>query len=119
MVSKLVNLTPHPIVFRPDDVTEYTISPDGRVARVSMEIYPITTLVTGPSEVRVPLVITIHGEVEGLPKPEPGTFFIVSRMVFDAMRGKNRDDLIVPDTGSESAVRDSKGQIVAVRRFTI
>lgn len=53
------------------------------------------------------------GDVEGLPEPKSGVFFLVSGMVFAAT---SRVDVVAPDTG-KSAIRNEAGQIVAVTRL--
>lgn len=59
----------------------------------------------------VPVNRTVLGEVEGLPEPEEGTLYIVSRVVAEAASG--RDDLIIPD----DTIRDEAGRIVGCRAF--
>jgi hypothetical protein len=49
-----------------------------------------------------------------LPDKRLGTILIVSYMV--AEKGR-RDDLYVPDTGPDSVVRDSAGNILGVKRL--
>jgi len=103
----LVNCTPHPITVQFPDNSFLTFEPSGIVPRVltsEKEAEPVNG---------IPCAIQTQGEVFGLPRPEPGTFFIVSRLVFDA---SDRADLLVPDTG-KGAVRDENGHIVAVTRF--
>jgi|GEM_PF-5626123 len=57
-----------------------------------------------------------YKEVVGLPEPEPNTWYIVSLVVF---QNSDRTDLICPDSGPDSEIRDENGQIVAVKRFMI
>lgn len=108
----VVNLTPHPIVLR-GPLGDQMILPDGDVARVSEERRVIEEdcwlglFVGRLTEVRV-------GAIEGLPDPEPGTVYVVSRAVAEAARG--RPDVLAPDTGG-SAIRDDSGRIVAVTGF--
>lgn len=111
----LINLTPH-------DIAIYSVNRDiiaqiprtGQVARVK-------TVATenGEFEINrhlVPVVSNRFGEVEDLPDPRKGVMYIVSLPVVQAV--KNRPDVIAPDTGPESAVRNGKGEIIGVRRFT-
>ena len=51
----------------------------------------------------------MFGAVEGLPDPEEGVVWIVSRVVAEA--AKERDDLLVTD----DAVRDDQGRIIGCR----
>lgn len=108
--TALVNLTPHEIVVRPEDGIELRIPPSGVVARVTVTTEPVGTFAG------VPVVKTRYGEVEDLPAPRGGVQYIVSSLVRNAATG--RTDLVSPDTGPESAIRDDMGRIVAVRRFT-
>ena len=59
-----------------------------------------------------------YGAVTGLPNPVDGLTFIVSGMVRDAISvlpaHMRRPDVCAPDTGPD-AIRNDKGQIVAVR----
>lgn len=118
--ARLVNLTPHPIVVRAEGQTDIVFPSEG-VARckVSTEIafaLGVSEIETG---VAIPVARNVFGVVEGLPDPQPETFFIVSFPVLQAMVGK-RTDLIGPDTSPNGgAIRDEKGQIVAVTRFQI
>ena len=107
-----VNLTPHDIVvYRDDDRTE-TIPASGQVARVQ-------TIQEQVDELNfIPVVRTKFGEVEGLPEPRRDTVYIVSSLVLQALRG-SRKDIVAPDTGPESAVRDENGRIIGIRRFQI
>lgn len=109
----IVNLTPHRVVVIFDDslgrpcVREFP--PSGQIARVAVSTVP-DGMVEG-----VPVVRTVFGQVENLPKPQDGVFFIVSSIVAQAVRG--REDVLAPDTGPESAIRDEDGRITAVRRL--
>ena len=113
---RLINLTPHELtlVGEKEEIVG-RIAPTGQVARVK-------TLVTEMGQVvvdghTVPIVATIYGEVENLPDPQDGTMYIVSILVIQALGGQ-RSDVVAPDTGPQSVVRDAQGQIKGVRRFT-
>lgn len=108
--TALVNLTPHEIVVRREDGSELRVPPSGVVARVTATAEPVGTLAG------VPVVSTRYGEIEDLPAPRAGVQYIVSSLV--RMAAPGRADLVSPDTGPESAIRDDDGRIVAVRRFT-
>ena len=60
----------------------------------------------------IPTITVQRGDVEGLPTPVDGTFFIVSGLVFSAT---DRIDVIAPDTGP-TCIREN-GHITAVTRF--
>jgi len=105
----LINLTPHDIVIRTAD-GDRTI-PSAGVARCS------TTSEQCGEVDGIAIFRNVFGEVTGLPSPTPGTFFIVSFPVLQAMAGK-RADLVGPDTSPNGgAVRNESGQIVAVTRL--
>ena len=106
---KIINCTPHEIVVISNEVTaKYSTSET--VARIST-----TQKVVGNIN-RIEIVETVQGQVEGLPEMEEGKMYIVSGMVLSALKG-SRADVIAPDTGS-TAIRNEKGQIIAVTRFT-
>lgn len=75
---------------------------------------------TGGAAVSVPIVRhRCEVDPESLPFPEDGVVFVVGRGVLEALaeRGVRRLDLVAPDTDRDSAVRDSRGRVVGVRRF--
>lgn len=100
-----VNLTPHALWVKKEDDT-VVIPPSGQVARVGV----VTE--TLPSVGRFSISKQVFGEVEGLPEPTEGTYFIVSALVGGQVKG--RCDVFGPDTG-QSAIRNDKGHIIAVR----
>lgn len=106
----LVNLTPHPIIIRPEGGDEMIIPPSGVVARVA------TTACVVAEIGGIPIVATRYGAVEGLPEPAPETLYITSSLVAQAAASEGRVDVVAPDTGP-TAVRDEEGRIVAVRRL--
>jgi hypothetical protein len=110
MELKWVNLTPHPIrLIKPDGSVE-EVPPSGQVARVG-EMRKKIGEIGG-----LPVFVVEYGEIEGLPSPRPGTIYLVSRPVLDALRsrGVRRSDLFAPDTGA-GAVRNEKGEVVGVK----
>ena len=105
-MTKLVNLTPHEIVLVRGDA-RIVIPPSGVVARVATARRVVATLeVDG---VEIPVNRVEFGQVENLPEPSEGTFYLVSSLVAQALPG--REDLLVPD----DTVRDERGQIVGAR----
>ena len=101
---KLVNLTPHEITFVTESGNNLVVAPSGEIARVTTSTKEITRLSNG-----IPVTETLYGEVEGLPKPEPDTLYIVSSLV--AQRCKERRDVFIPN----ESVRDDKGRIIGCR----
>lgn len=104
-----VNLTPHAIVVRIDGQPDRTFAPSGKVARLAEES-TVCENIDG-----IPRVMTKYTGVVNLPSPVVGTTYIVSGFV--AQQCPTRDDVVAPDTGPASVVRDEAGKIVAVRRF--
>ena len=61
---------------------------------------------------------TTYGRVEGLPDPEPDTYFIVSALVGARPEVAGRRDVLMPGTGPKDLpVRDGEGQIYAITRL--
>lgn len=86
---ELVNLTPHVLnIHTGTDLI--VLEPSGRVARVRMDDEEIGE-VDG-----IPVMKAVFGEVRGLPDPEPGVAYVVSRMVLSALQGQGRDDVFAP-----------------------
>lgn len=99
---KIVNLTPHTIVF--NDGRSFPAS--GIVARVQ----------AGFSAIENDVCTQTFGEVQDLPEPQEGVQYIVSAMVLSALAGK-RQDVVAPATGHPLCVRNDKGHIVSVPCF--
>lgn len=113
---KLVNLTPHDIVFydRDDSILGGTLKlgakpvkivpPSGTVCRVSS-----TEGVTCMSVHGVPVCEKRFSYISGLPEPEAGTLFIVSAIVaIYAAQYLRRADLVTVN----ELVRNSKGAVM-------
>lgn len=109
---RIINLTPHAIGLATEDGV-VTIPASGTVARVAVSVSPAGEIETDYG--RVPLVRLTYGDPVGLPDPQDGVVYIVSKVVADAL--PDRPDLVYPDTSPESAIRNDAGQIVAVRRL--
>ena len=103
----MINLTPHPITLRADDGAETTIQPSGTVARVTMHEFAAGEMLG------LPVIQRDAGDVTGL--PTDGTPCIVSSMVLAALPA-GTPGVYAPDTGP-TAIRDERGQIVAVTRL--
>lgn len=113
---KLVNLTPHDIVFydRADSLLGGTlrlgakpvkiVPPSGTVCRVSS-----TEGVTGMAVHGVPVCEKRFSYISGLPEPEAGTLFVVSAIVaIYAMQYSHRTDLVTVN----ELVRNHKGAVL-------
>ena len=100
------NLTPHDVrVVNDRNVLIWLYEKSDKPARCSVE-----RIRTGMINY-IPLNQLSFGEVQNLPKPKRGTFFIVSHMVAEAAK---RDDLLVPD----DLVRDETGAVIGCRGFS-
>lgn len=103
----LVNLTPHVLNVQlsegATDISEWLkLEPSGQVARVASESKQVGT-VSGVS-----IYETKFGEVEGLPEPKEGVYFVVSRLVLQA---SGRKDLLSPG----ELVRNEAGQPIGCK----
>jgi len=107
---KLINLTPHAINLMPNgtDGPTVTIPPSGTVARCATHRVQVDAVTV--DSVAIPVNRTQFGDVDGLPDPAPDTFYIVSALVAQAVKGQRDDVLIVDD-----AVRDDQGRIIGAR----
>jgi hypothetical protein len=96
-----VNLTPHSIT-----VAGRTYQSRGfaRVGEVASEQTQFAGL---------PVVVVKAGEVTGLPAPQPGVLFIVSRLTAQGLVGSGRHDIFFP----HGEIRDSDGRIVGVHQL--
>src|ERR1700735_1506329 len=111
----VINMTPHPIVFRDADGTPIgePLPPSGRIARVTETEVDNFRIWISDEEVRVRG--KVYEEVEGLPAtPLTGTYFVVSLVTALAAQAAGRDvsDLYVPgeqtrkEDGSVNGCRD-------------
>ena len=104
--TKFINLTPHDIKL--NDSTIYPAT--GKIARVENTF---SNFCCGISKV-------FYGEIENLPEPEDGVYYIVSAMVLAANnsqpRCRRRGDLVAPATGHPNCKREN-GFIVSVPGF--
>lgn len=103
---KIINCTPHPISIMLNSKVE-TYEASGIIPRVE------TTKVFSKTINGIEFFKREKGNVAGLPEVEEGVYYIVSGMVFDMC---DREDIIAPNT-DETAIRDSKGRIIAVTSF--
>lgn len=98
----IINLTPHEITIISEG-GNITIPPSGTVARCA-----VTRRQVGSVD-GIPVNRTVFGAVEGLPEPQPNTYYIVSAIVAQAR--PDRGDLLITD----DAVRDAQGRIIGCR----
>jgi len=106
----IMNLTPHEINIYVGETLALKVPPSGIVARCAVERKQTERLKLF-GWVEVPVNETVLGTVEGLPSPEEGVYYVVSRVVAEAAR--DRDDLLIPD----DTVRDPQGRVIGCRAF--
>ena len=105
-MTRIKNLTPHPVVIFLEDGSTITIHPEGTVPRVRE-----TARQVGFVEVKgkhVPLYEKKMEGTEGLPLAEPKTLYIVPLAIAMEVRSP---DLVVP----HDFVRDDQGRIIGCR----
>ncbi|MCL6577663.1 hypothetical protein [Kyrpidia sp.] len=112
----LVNLTPHDIVVFSGNGEKVVIPKSGQTVRITSVAVPASYVLVGTTE--IPLVETRFGDIEGLPDPKSDVLYVVSALAAQAAAAQGRTDVVAPDTGPESAVRDENGNIIGVRRLT-
>ena len=117
--KNFVNLTQHTITLISECGEHIEIEPSGTVARVETKQYKLGTVRIESR--RFKISDRKFGDVSGFPDfnsqariyaPHEVPVYLVSAIVFSAC--PHRIDIACPDTG-ESAVRNEKGHIVAVR----
>lgn len=103
-----VNLTPHDITIIDEDGNAWVIPKSGVVARCET-----TTVVVGRRG-GIPITKTVFGDVVDMPAKRSGVYFIVSRIVAEALRN-HRFDVYVPN----ESVRDESGAIIGCRSLAM
>jgi hypothetical protein len=112
-VTKLVNLTPHPINIYADGKV-ITIPPSGAVARVQEVIEDAGSLEVDGA--RIPLRTKRLGDqVENLPPPQEGIIYIASLLAAQAAWAAGRSDVVAPGDPE----RDSEGRIAGARSLYV
>lgn len=115
---KLINLTQHVIrlVLGPSDDNVLVLPGTKETGREEARVAEVVVRMTRSAE-GVAIDEFKLGRVQGLPDPEPGTVYIVSGMVVNALvlQGIQRPDVVSPATGRDAIRRD--GQVWAVRGF--
>lgn len=111
---KYVNMTPHSILVRKKDGSEFRIEPSGKVFRLE-EVDEVVGSVDGVE------VVERKFSVSSIPEEfnDPEAVVIVSLPALMALKtvGLKHEALIVaPDTGS-GAIRDGEGRIIGTTRF--
>ena len=102
----IINLTPHDVNIYIDEETMVILTKSESPARCTT-----SNVYMGEFD-GIPIYHVVYEDIVNLPEPELGTVYVVSGIV--AQAAKNRNDVFSPDTGT-SAIRNSNGQVVAVR----
>lgn len=93
---ELVNLTPHTInIYINDGIEVATIPPSGVVARCKQESEFVGRFFAKGAACGITVTREKFGAVENLPAYEDGKFYIVSKLVAQAIAG-TRSDILVP-----------------------
>jgi hypothetical protein len=100
-MCKFVNLTPHEV-----NINGVSFPPSGQIARAA-EKRKLSHYVSD----NIPVNRVLLGDISGVPAPQEGTYYIVSRIVAEAMRFRN--DLLVPD----DLIRDNSGRVIGAKAF--
>ncbi len=110
----LINCTPHAIRVVRENGEVLEIPPSGISIRVDTA-QEVVGEIDG-----IPVVKTVFKSVQ-LPDPQENTVYIVSTVVLQAVKelGIYKGDLVAPDTGPGSVIRDANGQVVGIRRFQV
>lgn len=122
-MANIINLTPHTITLYADKdcmevvkgtykslvlkegATPIAVYPSQGVARATSNRELIYTIDN------IPVYTTTYGEPEGLPEPRSNTYYLVSALTAQAVKG--RHDILIVD----GAVRDGEGRIVGCTAF--
>jgi len=102
-MSKLVNLTPHPLIFMDKDRNVLFEIPSSGIARASQK-ETLTGELNG-----LPVYKMEYGKVENLPAPKEDTIYVVSLLTAQAC--PERQDVFVV----AHPVRDEKGRIIGAQ----
>lgn len=99
---EILNYTPHQvnIILSTGEIQSFQSVGNARCKQESKIVSTIAN---------IPVSQTTFGEVEGLPKEQEGIYYIVSRLIIQAL--PSRKDLLVPN----DIVRDNKGQIIGCK----
>lgn len=112
---KIVNLNKHVIIVAIKNEKhnqELVYQPSGMVASVSVKQSVVKEVNS------ISCVQNQYGDVVGLPEPQEDTLYLVNAIVLERAKLMGRSDCIAPDTGP-TAIRDEKGQVIAVTRFVM
>ena len=107
--KKIVNCTPHAVTLMLKDGSQVIIPASNNLARCESRRATVYAFDNGVEVHR-----TEMGDVYGLPEPVEGTYYLVSLLVANKLKGE-RDDLLVTD----DTVRGEGGKIIGCRAFAV
>lgn len=110
-IREMVNLTSHPVCFWHPERGKVCISPSGRKARLDTQDEHMGSLTYMGCSLEI--VYRRPTKVIGLPPPQTGVGYIVSRIVLENC--PDRTDLFSPDV--LTAERDENNNVTAVSRL--
>jgi hypothetical protein len=111
--SVLINLTPHVLDVYRDEGKHITIPPSGQVARVTVHHVPV--LDESYEGTDIPINRLEYDDVEGLPSPEPGIWYVVSEIAGQAAAALGRRDILIPD----ERMKLNDGRVVGCKSFRL
>ena len=106
-MKTIKNLCRHPLIVMPEDGIIVRLPAADNSASVDLEDHVIDTV--DGIEITKRKATRFHN----LPDPEPGVYFVVSRIVADHCR--EREDLVVP----LNLIKDADRKIVGCRNFGV
>jgi len=109
-VSRIINLTPHPVNIQTMDGGTIEIPPSGKIARCVESITEIEPIEHNGICIRAQ--VKSFGKVENLPEAENGVIYVVSLPVAQAV--KRSDVFTIGD-----AIRNEKGQVIVAKTLAI
>jgi hypothetical protein len=109
LVPLFKNWTPHEIGVFSNGEKIFSVTPERTPIRAEESILPAFSIAG------IQVVNKVYNPPV-LPDEEEGIINIVSYVVLQAMP-KTRRDVVCPDTGPDSVVRDENGNILGVKRF--
>ena len=109
-MSRYVNCTPHAIHILMD-AGGIILPPSGQVARCQTASERVEMPASQHLHDDIPVYRTVFGNLEGLPDPEPHTYYVVSLIAAKQAMAEGRTDVVV----THDAVRDSEGRIIGCR----
>lgn len=112
----VINATPQEVRLILSSGQEVVIPPSGIVAKATRESESRRQVgVIYVNRHEVPAVMTTFWELEGLPEPEEGVYFITSALVQRAACETDTHDCLVP----ADLVRDEQGRVIGARALRV